>query len=810
MLAPIKWLKEYTDVNTELNEFCERMIMSGSNIETVEQIGEGIEGVVVGQIVKIEKHPNADRLLVAQVDVGLDAPIQICTGATNIVEGAFVPVALDGSRVPGPLHGKEKVEGGEIIRAGKLRDLDSNGMMCNCTELGFSDKVVPVKHKEGIWLLEGEYVPGTDIIEALDIDTAVIDFEITPNRPDCLSMIGIAREASATFGTELRYPQTTCSNVSAEKSSDYVSIEIRNEDLCRRYVGRVVKDVKIEQSPWWLQKYLIFAGMRPINNIVDITNFVMLEYGQPIHAFDVRNIRDGKIIVDTANPAEMFTTLDHTQRVLSDEMLMIKDGKGSVAIAGVMGGLHSEIREDTTTILVESANFLGDSIRATSKKLGLRTEASSRFEKGIDPNLAKDACDRVCYLIERLEAGTVLSDSIDAYPKEESPRVIDIRASRMSKMLGVNLTTEQVEKYLNALEIKTECSGDTIRVTPPTVRMDLLAEVDYVEEVSRMYGFDKLPMTLPRSNVEASKTAKQILRTTAKEALMGLGVNEIQTYSFVSEKTADNLVLPKHAQERRFVKLLNPLGEDTSVMRTMLLANMLDVMGKNSSRSIEAFRAFELGNIFIGSKDSTDLLPEEKDSLCIAMYGPGESFYTLKGIIEEMLFVLGVNDVNFKAETSHATFHPGRCASINAGDRLLGIMGQVNPNVAERFGITAPVYALEISFEALYELSDTEKKYKPLPKYPAMKRDFAMVVTEDILVGDLEKEIQAVAGDLLESVVLFDIYRGSPVPEGSKSVAFSLVYRAKDRTLKEAEVTEINTKVLISLKEAYNANLREL
>jgi phenylalanyl-tRNA synthetase beta chain len=363
---------------------------------------------------------------------------------------------------------------------------------------------------------------------------------------------------------------------------------------------------------------------------------------------------------------------------------------------------------------------------------------------------------------------------------------------------------------LNALEIKTERSGDIIKVTPPTVRMDLLSEVDYVEEVSRMYGFDKLPMTLPRSNVEAGKTAKQILRTTAKTALMGLGVNEIQTYSFVSEKTADNIALPNDAQGRSFVKLLNPLGEDTSVMRTMLLANMLDVIGKNSSKSIESFRAFELGNIFIDKKDPKEMLPEEKDSLCIAVYGPKESFYTLKGIIEEMLFVLGVDDVDFKAEMHHATFHPGRCASITAGGQSLGTIGQINPNVAEHFGISAPVYALEISFEALYALSDTEKKYKPLPKYPAMKRDFAMVVAEEVLVGDLEKGIQAKAGDLLESVVLFDIYRGSPVPTGSKSVAFSLVYRANDRTLKEAEVTEINTKVLVSLKEAYNASLREL
>lgn len=810
MLVPIKWLKEYTDVNTELNEFCERMIMSGSNIETVEQIGEGVEGVVVGKIVKIEPHPNADRLLVAQIDVGVDAPIQICTAALNIFVGAFVPVVLDGGRIPSPIHGKEYEESGSMIRAGQLRGVDSNGMMCNCVELGFSDKVVPLKHKEGIWILEGEYVPGTDIIEALDINTAVIDFEITPNRPDCLSMIGIAREASATFGTELRYPLTACKSPASEKSADYIKIEIRNEALCKRYVGRVVKDVKIEPSPWWLQKRLMLAGMRPINNIVDITNYVMLEYGQPIHAFDIRTIRGGKIIVDAAKQGEVFTTLDNAARNLTSDMLMIHDGQGPVAIAGVMGGLDSEIKDDTLTILIESANFLGNSVRATSKKLGLRTEASSRFEKGIDPNLAKDACDRVCYLIESLGAGTPLSDSVDVYPKEEKPRVIDIRVSRMSKMLGVEVAPEQIEKYLNVLEIKTARTGDIIQVTPPTVRMDLLTEVDYVEEVSRMYGFDNLPMTLPRSNVEAARTPKQRIRTAAKTVLMGLGVNEIQTYSFVSEKTADSIALPEDAPQRSFVKLLNPLGEDTSVMRTMLLPNMLGVLGRNSARSIEAFRAFELGNVFVDKKDPNELLPEEKDSLCIALYGPLESFYKLKGIAEELLSNLGITEVEFKSESNHATFHPGRCASIFSGSKNIGVMGQVNPKVADYFDISDEVYALEICFEDLYALSNTEKKYTPLPKYPAMKRDFAMVVVENILVGDLEKDIRSTAGELLESVELFDIYRGSPVPEGSKSVAFTLVYRAKDRTLKEAEVTEINTKVLVSLKDKYNASLREL
>ncbi len=810
MLVPMKWLEEYTDVTVDIQEFCDRMIMSGSNLESVEYIGEGIEGVVVGKILDIKKHPEADRLLVAQVDVGLNAPIQICTGATNIFEGAFVPVALDGSRVPGPLHGKEKVEGGEIIRAGKLRGLDSNGMMCNCTELGFQDKVVPVKHRDGIWILDGEYTPGTDILEALELSTAVVDFEITPNRPDCLSMIGMAREAAATFGTKLRYPKTECTKVSSEKSSDYIAIEIRREDLCKRYTGRIVKDIKIEQSPWWLQRYLIFSGMRPINNIVDITNFVMLEYGQPIHAFDIRNVRDAKIVVDTAQGGTKFTTLDNSQRELTSDMLMINDGQGPIAIAGVMGGLNSEIQEDTKTILVESANFLGSSVRATSKKLGLRTEASSRFEKGIDPNLAKDACDRVCYLIELLGAGTVVSDAVDLYPNVEEAKTQDIRVSRMSKMLGTELTGEQVEAYLNSLEMKTQRSGDIIKVTPPTVRMDLIAEVDYVEEVARMYGYDNLPMTLPRSDVESQKTGKQILRERTKAALIGMGVYEVQTYSFVSPKTADNIHLPENSKARQFVRLINPLGEDTSVMRTMLLPNMLEVLGRNNSRSIEGMRAFELGNTFIDNPGSKDALPEEKDSLCIAAYGGNESFYTLKGIITEALWILGIRNLEFKTETQDHTFHPGRCAVIFSGDKLLGTMGQLNPTVTEAYGIASQVYAAELAFEDICELSDIQRKYYPLPKYPAMKRDFAMVVKEDILVGDLEKEIKEKVGELLESVVLFDIYRGAPVLPGFKSVAFSLTYRAKDRTLKEAEVTEINTKLLISLKDSHNAVLRDI
>ncbi|MCR5009779.1 MAG: phenylalanine--tRNA ligase subunit beta, partial [Clostridia bacterium] len=405
MLVPIKWLKDYTDVNVDADEFVRRMVLSGSNLETVEHFGEGIEGVVIGRIAKIEKHPNADKLLVCLIDVGKAEPVQIVTGAHNIFEGALVPVCLDGSHIPGPLHGQPKVEGGVTIHAGQLRGVDSFGMLCSCSELGFDDKVVPVVSREGIWILPDEFTPGQDIVEAMGLKETVVDFEITPNRPDCLSMLGMAREASATFGTPLRYPDTECKKVAPEKSEDYIKISIERPDLCKRYCGRVIKDIKVEQSPWWLQRCLIFSGQRPINNIVDITNFVMLEYGQPLHAFDIRTVRGSHIIVDTAADGEKFTTLDGNERTLTSSMLMIKDEGGPTAVAGVMGGLASEIEDDTSMVLVESANFLGDSVRRTSKALGLRTEASGRFEKGIDPNLAKDACDRFCYLVELLGAG---------------------------------------------------------------------------------------------------------------------------------------------------------------------------------------------------------------------------------------------------------------------------------------------------------------------------------------------------------------------------------------------------------------------
>ena len=810
MLVPIRWIKDYTDVNVSTSEFVDRMVLSGSNLETVEYFGQGINGVVIGRIEKIGKHPNADKLLVCQVNVGKDAPVQIVTGAHNIFEGALVPVCLDGSHIPGPLHGQPKTEDGVTIHAGALRGVESCGMLCSCSELGFDDKVVPVASREGIWILPDEFEPGSDLVEALGLDDAVVDFEITPNRPDCLSMIGMAREASATFGTPLRYPETECKNVAPEKSEDYIKVTVVRPDLCKRYCCRVIKDIKVEQSPWWLQRCLMYSGQRPINNIVDITNFVMLEYGQPLHAFDIRTVRGSHIIVDTAEEGEKFTTLDGTERTLTSSMLMIKDAEGPTAVAGVMGGLMSEIEDDTNMVLVESANFLGDSVRRTSKALTLRTEASGRFEKGIDPNLAKDACDRFCYLVESLGAGTVLTGDVDVYPNVEKPVVIDIRASRMNKLMGIEIPTEQMTAYLNALEIKTEVNGDIITVTPPTVRQDLLIEEDYVEEISRLYGYDKLPVTIPKHSNEAKLTPMQEFRNLAKNALTAMGLDEIQTYSFVSPRSVDKIRIPEDSYRRQFIKLINPLGEDTSVMRTMLLPNALDVLYTNWSRSIAHAGIFELGNTFFNNGKGSDGLPEEKDALCVAAYGAGEDFYLMKGRVEELFRLLGIKGAEFLTEENDPSFHPGRCARIEKDGKFLGVLGQVHPEISESYGIDGEVYAAELEFKLLFELSDREKKYVALPKYPAMVRDFALVVTEETKAGDLERTITAEAGGLLEEVKLFDVYRGVPVPPMHKSLAFSLTYRAKDRTLTDAEVNDINTRVLASLRDNYNAVLREI
>ena len=807
MLVSVNWLKDYVDVDVPVKELGDRMIMSGSNIETITEIGAGMSGVVLGRIDKIEKHPDADKLVVCQLNVGKDEPLQIITSATNVYEGAYVPVATDGSHIPGPLHGQPKVEGGVTITSGKLRGVQSDGMLCGPQELGYDDKVAPMNSKDGIWLLPGNWDDhlGEDFDKALGLEDHVIDFEITPNRPDCLAMVGMAREAAATFGTEMKYPDIAV-EPSDEEASDYIKVDVKS-DLCRRYTAHVIKDVKIEQSPWWLQKRLIAAGMRPINNIVDITNFVMIEYGQPLHAFDIRRLAGQHIIVDTAENGAKFTTLDGTERTLDDTMLMINDENGPVCVAGVMGGLDSEIVEDTKTVVLESASFVGSSVRLTSKKLNLRTEASGRYEKGIDPNQCEDAAERFCRLVQILGCGKVLNGFVDVYKKPEKAPTVTARVSRINKVLGIDIPREQMKGYLESLEMKVEGEGDLLVVTPPSVRQDLLEEVDYVEEVARMYGYDNLPMTLPNIASKVSTPQSWYMAQTARDLLTGMGADEIQTYSFSGDRDMDMAGIAKDAPERDYVKIMNPMGEDTQALRSMLRTEMLETLALNYSRNIDGMRAYEIGTVFRNADNERK--SEESQHLSVGIYGEGEDFFMMKGMLEALLDRFGIRDVKFKAEREDGMYHPGRCASLWIDDRKLGIMGEIHPDVLERFSFDARPVVAELDFDMICENADTEVHYQKPPKYPSTQRDIAMVVDADLEVGAIIDEIRKNDSAILEDVKLFDIYRGIPIPADKKSCAFSLTYRSDEKTLTDEEVDEVQQKIISDLREKFDAVLRE-
>lgn len=816
MLVSIDWIKDYVKLDKwpQDKEFCDRMIMSGSNIETISYLGEGIENVKIAKVLSIDKHPDADKLVVCQMDLGKLGKLQIVTGASNLYVGAYVPVAVDGSVVPGPLHGQPKQEGGVKISAGELRGVKSDGMMCGPQELGIADKFAPLVSKDGIWLLSGNYEDklGENIDEVLGLKDGVVDFEITPNRPDCLSMIGMAREAAATFGGELVYPKTDC-NTLTEKSSDYIQVEVKS-DLCKRYTARVIKDVKIEQSPWWLQKKLIAAGMRPINNIVDITNFVMMEYGQPLHAFDIRSLAGGKIVVDVAEDGSKFTTLDGVERSLDDSMLMINDANGPVAVAGVMGGLDSEIKPDTETVVLESANFVGSSVRQTSKKLGLRTEASGRYEKGIDPNLCEEAADRVCALIDELGYGKVLEGSVDIYKSPEHPQVVNARVSRINKVLGTDLSREEMVAILESLEMKVQGTGDDMIVTAPTVRQDILKEVDFVEEIARMYGYDNLPNALPKLDVKAENSLSWETRRKLRDLLCAMGADEIQTFSFINQKIFDACRIDEESWERDTVDIINPMGEDTAAMRTILTPGMLEVLTRNYSRSVEGVRAFEIGKVFSKNYIQPEGLPDESFDLSIGVYGKDESFFTLKGMVECMFDMMGIKDVSYIAESEYGIYHPGRCARVvkvtEKGEEVeLGIMGEVHPDVASNYGIGDKVYCGEFFLDRLIEFSSREIQYSKPPKYPSTSRDIAMVVSESTPVAEIEKVIKEAGTEILRSVKLFDIYRGIQVGAGKKSVAYSLTYRHDDRTLTDVETEEAHAKVVEALKNNLGASIRD-
>lgn len=796
MLVPVKWLKEYINIDLDTNTLADKMTMSGSKVEEVRVIGREISGVVVGKIEMIKPHPDADKLVIVIVDIGHEK-LQIVTGANNIKEGDFVPVATHGALLAGGLK----------IKKGKLRGEASDGMLCSQEEMGIAKSYIPEEMKDGIWILDQEYPLGVDIKDIVPLEDEVIEFEITSNRPDCLSMIGIARETSATIGNKFEYPKIILNEI-AEKSEDIVKVNIEDLEGCPRYLARVITDVKIEPSPLWMQQRLVKAGVRPINNIVDITNYVMLEYGQPLHAFDLNFIEDHRIIVRRAYENEIFKTLDGTERSLTENMTVIADAKKALAIAGVMGGEESEVTKNTKRILLESANFNADRIRATSKQLALRTEASARFEKGVDPNIANIAANRACQLIEQLGAGKILLGSVDAYPQIIEPVVRNIRPKRINDLLGTDLSEEGMISILQSLEIDAELKADIIQVTIPTSRKDLDHEADFAEEIGRIFGYDKLPATMAKGKIEVGgKTNGQMIEDLAKDTLNAMGINELLTYSFVSPRSVDRIRIGENDIKRNFIKLLNPLGDETSVMRTTILSNLLEVLERNNNRKVESVRAFELGRIFISNPNESEKLPFELKSLVIGMYGE-EDFFSLKGPINALLDTLGITGYEYEVEKYNPIYHPGRCANIILGEYNLGTLGELHPMVAEEYGISKRCYCAELDFEMITQLTRIDVLYKPLPKYPSIIRDFAIVLKDDIYVKEIERIIKRLGENILESYKLFDVYRGDQIEKGNKSVAYTLTYRHKERTLTDDEVNRINEKIVTAIKEELGGVLR--
>lgn len=796
MLVSLKWLRDYVDIDLDAQTFGDKMTMTGTKTETVEYYGQEISNVVVGKILKIEGHPDADKLVVTQVDVGQDQPIQIVTGAKNVSEGDYIPLALHGSKLPGGLS----------IKKGKLRGVESNGMMCSCKELGIDEKFVEDYKKNGIYLLDMEdsYTPGMDIKEVLGLNDAVIDFELTSNRPDCRCMIGIAREAAVTLGTKTKYPEISVKEES-DKAID-VDIQIENPDLCSRYLARRITDVKIEKSPYWMQRKLIEAGVRPINNIVDITNFVMLEMGQPMHAFDMREIGNNKIVVKNAKEGQVFTTLDEQERKLDSEMLMITNGEKNLGLAGIMGGLDSGIKDDTVEIMFESAVFNRENIRKSSKKLGLRSEASSRFEKGVSLDNAELALERAAQLVEALGAGKVMKGKVDVYPQVKPVQTITVSPRRINARVGVDIPMDKFCSILEELEFKCNLvSEDELILEVPSFRLDIEQEADIFEEIARIYGFENIPSVQLQGNSTAGvKTDKQKYLEKVKDTAIACGLYEILTYSFVSPKGLDKIRVSQDSKLRDVVKLINPLGEDTSIMRTTLIPNMLDVLYTNASRNIDQAATFECGHVFTPD----DMAGVEETRICIGMYGDDVDFFVLKGIVEKIFERVGLGGHKYLADEENTSFHPGRCADILCDNKYLGTIGEVHPQVLSNYGIGKRVYIAEIDLDTVYSLANDTIIFKSLPKYPAITRDIALVVEDKVEVASIEEVIMDNAGGLVEACRLFDVYKGDQIGQGYKSVAYSIVYRSLEKTLTDDDVVAVHDKILAQLKARLGAELR--
>ena len=797
----MKWLSDYVKVDEPIKKFCYDMTMSGSKVERFDTEGEEISNVVVGKVLSVVPHEDSDHLVVCQVDVGKGEPIQIVTGAQNIHGGEVVPVALDGSTLPKGIK----------IKKGKLRGVESNGMLCSLGELGLTVHDFPYAIEDGIFVLQDEegcepIKIGEDIRDAIGLNDTCVEFEITSNRPDCMSVIGLAREAGATFDVPVELKKPEYKGVDGDIDVD-LSVEVKNTELCTRYAAALVKNVKIGPSPRWMRERLRGCGVRPINNLVDITNYVMLEYGHPMHAFDLRYVSGNKIVVRNADKGEKITTLDGIERELSEEMLVIADAEKPVAVAGVMGGEYSGIMDDTTTVVFEAACFNGASVRTTAKKLGMRTDASSRFEKGLDAENCYDALMRACQLVEMLGAGEVLTKIIDKDYSDKTPKCVDFDSKWINNFLGTDIPESDMIKYLDKLGFEVKDG----KAYAPKWRIDIEVKADIAEEVARIYGYNNIPLTIIRGIAQAKLTPEQKYTRKLERTMLSIGCNEISTYSFVSPKNFDKIRIPADSPLRKTVVITNPLGEDTSVMRTTIIPSMCEVLARNYNyRNAEA-RLYEIGNEYIPVSGKE--LPDEPARLAIGMYGNNVDFYDIKGAVDEIMEEMGImdDDVTACAEgcpiEEYVAFHPGRSAIVTKGDTVLAIMGELHPETLENYEIGVKAYVAKLLIPEMMSVSVTEKTYKPLPKFPATTRDLSVVCDDSITVASLEKAIKNAVGKILEKVTLFDVYKGSQIAEGKKSVSFSISMRSMESTLTDEQADAAMKRVLKAMTE-FGAELR--
>ena len=799
MLLSRKWLNEFVPVDVDDRTFAEDMTLSGSKVEITEIEGEEISNVVVGRVVEIKRHENSDHMWICQVDVGEEAPIQIVTGAQNVSQGDLVPVAKHNSTLPG----------GVKITKGKLRGEKSNGMLCSYKELGMTDNDWPYSVVDGIFLLNSDpdlkakdLKPGDDIRTAIGLDDHVVEFEITPNRPDCLSVIGLAREAAVTYGKTMAKHEPVVKGGGVGNLTELLDVETPATDLCPRYTARMVRNVKIGPSPKWMRDRLRASGVRPINNIVDITNYVMLEYGQPMHAFDYRYVNGGKIVVRRAEDGETLTTLDGNVRQLNSSMLVIADEHRAVGLAGIMGGENSEIVEDTVDVVFESANFNGTSIRRTALALGMRTEASAKFEKGLDILNTLPAVNRACELVEMLGAGEVLDGTIDILNFVPQPKQLKLRADKINALLGTDIDAAEMCRILQELGFGVD--GDIITV--PSWRGDVEHYSDLAEEVARFYGYNQIPTTaMTGVTTRGGYSPEQMLERSLGTVCRSLGYDEIITYSFISPTYYDKIRLPEDSPLRKSMKIMNPLGEDTSIMRTTVMPSMLEILTRNYNYRNKEAHLYELGRTYFEREDG---MADEPKHLSLGVYGPEESFFTLKGAVETILDSIRAEDVTYVAEKSDPSYHPGRCAKVYVNGQEVGTLGQIHPLVAANYGVDAELYYADLKFDALFASRGADPEYQPLPKFPAVTRDIAVLVDKAVTVGAVESSIQAAAKGLLKDVTLFDIYEGAKLPTGKKSVAFNLVLRADDRSLTAQEADDEVNLVLERLKKDFDAMLR--